>query len=85
MSIQKTKPWKRRVWLNPNRSYDDGYIITSVDTEGDFNLKIADCNRIVDLNVYYSTKSEKKRRIRKMNVLIDELTNLRDAMESIDV
>lgn len=76
MTISKFKTWKKRDWLNPSNTSNNGYIITGQDADGDAELKIADCNRIIDLDLYYSTPRGKKVVIRKLNILRDRINNL---------
>lgn len=80
----KSKAWKKRVWLNPSSSDDNGYVIYGQDEEGDPTLKIADCTRIVSLSLHCYTEKEKKQRIKKLKLIRDACQELIEAMEKIE-
>ena len=79
--LAKIKKWKRRVWLNPLTSGDNGYIITGQETDEEAFLKIADCTRLIELNLWYNSKKEKKDVTKKLNILIKEITFLKERIE----
>ena len=76
-----------RVWLNPEDSYDKGYIIHSVcvdEYEGksfdaiDASLSIADCNRVINLDFSVYSKKQLKERLDKVEMFITELYLLQE-------
>lgn len=82
MSTLDKEWWKTRTWLNPVRSYDDGYMITGKEgRNGNFILQIADCGRIVTLDLYWDCKKVKNLRMKKIDLMIRDLQHLRQKME----
>jgi hypothetical protein len=81
----KIKKWKKRTWLNPLASGDNGYLITGQETDEEGFLKLADCNRIISLNLWFDTKKDKAEVVKKLGILIDDITVLRDKLLEVDV
>lgn len=78
-----------RKWLNPKGTAFVEVISEYEDDNYDagYQVKIADCNRIVTLefDFYGNTVGEKNRkrkaRLRKVNILIDVLSKLKEKLE----
>jgi len=83
----------RRKWLNPSSHEDTGHIkaFVSLDTwpvdgvpchdiEAGFDL--ADCARKVSLDFGCKTEVGALARIKKLNILIDTLTEMRDTIDN---
>ena len=84
----KTKPFKKRVWLNPVNSSDNGYVIWGKDGDGDYELQIADCSRIISLNVSYGAYCEGREKVKglknglkKVQLLLDNLNGLKKVIQ----
>ena len=79
---------RSRKWLNPPASDDTGAIssVVTVDTfvkdskYVDGSIEIRDCGRSITLSFYALTPSALQRKIKKANLLIDEITKFRDAL-----
>lgn len=80
-----------REWLNKASESDTGSIQYSVDLEIyklgskksvniDAYCDIRDCSRKVSLSFYISNKKQMKRRLKKIDKLIDHLSNFRDGL-----
>ena len=79
----KKKTYKSRKWLNPDTT---AFIHTEVEFDYSWGatLKIGDCNRIINLDVYVDDEKAKKRSLKKLNLLRDELSKLITAVEAIN-
>lgn len=76
-----------RKWLNPAGSSHSGYIVARVSNDDGYryaSLKIADCSRIINLSIDTDGKKERRASVRKLNILIDTLVKLRNAVEAWD-
>lgn len=82
-----------RKWLNPKGHWDTGAIQWEVRTSGTIhviegNLSIWDCGRKITLNFSAYNPQDLKQRARKLELLISELEEFREAMgkayETID-
>jgi len=79
--------FRRRSFLNPisttHTSYIDALIESSQDGEykiGSNILTLADCYRVVRIEFFLGNKRERRRSLKKINLLIDILTAFRDAL-----
>ena len=77
-----------RKWLNADKT-KTAFIATELAVEGEgknswswVTLTLKDCTRSATLDMAVSTKAERKRAFKKMDILIEELTNLRKEMVS---
>jgi hypothetical protein len=80
--------FRRRSFLNPtttsHTSYIDAIIESSQDGEyqiGSNVLTLADCRRVVRIEFFLGNKRERRRSLKKINLLIDILTAFRSALE----
>lgn len=78
----------RRSFLNPitttHTSYIDALIESSQDGEyqiGSNVITLADCRRVVRIEFFLGNKRERRRSLKKINLLIDILTAFRSALE----
>ena len=81
MTIKKR--YKSRKWLSPDTT---AFIHTEVgfDFSWGATLKIGDCQRIVNLDVYVDDVKSQKRSLKKLNLLRDEIGKLITAVEAIN-
>jgi len=80
--------FRKRLFLNPVSTSHTSYIYCEAessrdgeDAYGNYLLTIADCRRIVRLEFLLSTKRYRRLSMRKINLLIDTLTQFRGALE----
>lgn len=76
---KKRKHQHKRIWLSPSDPDTQAWAaweIGSYSTEGDMDIKIADCHRSITLGVY------NKRDERKIQKLIDFLTHALETSRS---
>lgn len=82
---KKKKALNIRKYLSPVSSKEGSDIkITATEFNGgyvDAHVSIRDCNRGVTLGFYYEDPKGKVEKIKKLEVLINELTKLRDWMK----
>ena len=82
----------KRSWLNPFASDDTGHAHSSVEffvwrgkkestNEIDASFVLADCYRKVTINLSCDTQKDAKQRIKKLQLLIDHLYGIHDAIE----
>jgi len=81
--------FKRRSFLNPisttHTSYIDAVVESSQNGEykvGSNVLTLADCHRVVRIEFFLGNKRERRRSLKKINLLIDTLTRFRDALST---
>ncbi len=62
-----------------------GFIFTEVehDYSWEAQLKIGDCSRIVSLDVYINDEKDRKKSLKKIDLIISELTKFKSAIEGI--
>ncbi len=77
------KGYNSKKWLNPDTT---AFIHTEVcfDYSWGGTLKIADCSRIVNMDVYIDDEKGRKKTLKKLNIMRDEITNLISAIEDIN-
>ena len=85
-----------RRWLNPLTYVDQqygsqgGFIAIQLRAKGQThygvhsNLRISDCTRSIDLDIDASDPQERDRSVRKLTILVDEITVLRDKLASME-
>ena len=73
-----------RRWLNPKDHSDSGLVHMTVDVDGtpaypyvDAGMDIWDCSRKITLDFSFSNEKEAKQRVEKIDILIQELENLK--------
>ena len=74
ITMSKRKTIHRRRWLKPGDSEAMSYVAYTINSY-DTSVKIADCYKQVSIGVY------NKRDLRKIDVLIEELTKFRELAE----
>jgi len=79
--------YRKRAFLNPisttHTSYIDAIVESSQNGEyqiGSNVLTLADCHRVVRIEFFLGNKRERRRSLKKINLLIDTLTRFRDAL-----
>lgn len=75
--------------LNPVSSHNTGWIKYSVEcgrkeNSADIVLKLADCNRVIDLSLDGWNEEDRSNSVKKVNILIDSLIQLRDTILKVD-
>jgi len=80
--MDKKKLYRSKKWLNPETT---AFMFTEVlfDYSWGATLKMGDCNRIVNFDVYIDDEKARKRTLKKLNLMRDELSNLIGAIEDI--
>lgn len=61
----------------------DSYIHIKTDWPGHFSVRLADCNRVIELSFPAATRSERKRSLAKLNRVIGALERLRAEVERL--
>jgi len=80
--MNKKKPYRSKKWLNPETT---AFIFTEVEFDYSWGatFKMGDCNRMISLDVYVDDEKARKKTLKKLNLMRDELTNLISAVEDI--
>lgn len=71
-------------WLNPTTT---SFVYASIEEGFGYpygELKIADCNRIVTLDLAMSTGKERKATLKKLDLLLGTIQQLRDKIEEVN-
>ena len=74
---------KSKKWIDPNTT---GFIYTKVESDDGYKqaeLKIADCSRIVSLDVYIDSAKARDKTLRKVRLIVEELTKFKDTLETL--
>ena len=69
----------KRSWLNPASSDSTGYVISGISKENNYSygrLKIADCSRIVSLDIDVDDSKQRKQTIKKISIIQNALIDL---------
>lgn len=79
--------FRKRVFLNPTSTGNTSHILTEVESSrsgeykwGTYMLTIADCRRRIQLEFFLGTKRTRRISLAKINLLIDVLTQFREAL-----
>ena len=79
--------FRKRVFLNPTSTGNTSHILTEVESSqsgeykwGTYMLTIADCRRRIQLEFFLGTKRARRISLAKITLLIDVLTQFRDAL-----
>lgn len=79
--------FRKRVFLNPTSTGNTSHILTEVESSrsgeykwGTYMLTIADCRRRIQLEFFLGTRRARRISLAKINLLIDALTQFRDAL-----
>ncbi len=80
--MTNNKKYSSRKWLSPSTT---AFIFTELEFDYGWgaSLKIGDCNRVVRLDVFVDDEKARKKALKKLNLLRNELTNLITAIEGI--
>lgn len=78
----------KRLFLNPTSTGYTSYVLAEVESSqngeykwGHYMLTIADCRRRIQLEFALGTKQARRNSLKKINLLIDVLTQFRDALQ----
>lgn len=79
---------RKRLFLNPISTGYSSFILAEVESSqdgaykwGNYLLTLADCKRIIQYEFFLGTKEARRIALRKINLLIDVLTQFRDALQ----
>jgi hypothetical protein len=79
---------RKRLFLNPISTGITSYILAEIESSrdgaykwGNYLLTLADCKRIIQYEFFLGTKQARRNALRKINLLIDVLTQFRDALQ----
>jgi hypothetical protein len=79
---------KERMAHPPSSTGHTSYILAEVESSdngadkfANYLLTIADCRRSIRLEFFLGTKENRRRSLKKINLLIDTLTRFRDALK----
>lgn len=76
--------FKSRNWLNELRSEDTGAVSVRVEADMygvDAYITLRDCRRQIELDFCFDGEKQLKDRIRKANLLIDSIDQMKDALD----
>ncbi len=78
----KRKAYRSKKWLTPETT---GFIFTEVLFDYNWNatLKIGDCSRIVDLDVYIEDEKARKKTLKKLLLLEKEISTMIAVVKNI--
>ena len=90
MAKKKDKRFNvKRHWLNPPSSSNTGYIISGIEKDGNYvygKLKIADCSKIIELDIYVDDSKQRKEALKKISTIqnaLDELVTQINLIEEV--
>src|ERR1044072_46875 len=79
---------RKRLFLDPISTGITSYILAEIESSrdgaykwGNYLLTLADCKRIIQYEFFVGTKEARRIALRKINLLIDVLTQFRDALQ----
>jgi hypothetical protein len=80
--------FRKRSFLNPAATGHTSFILAEVESSqegaykwGNYLLTLADCKRVIQLEFFLGTKQARRMALRKINLLIDVLSQFRDALQ----
>ncbi len=81
--MAKKKAYRSKKWLTAETT---GFIFTEVEFDYSWGatLKIGDCTKIVSLDVYIDDEKARKKTLKKLNLIRDEIANLILEVEAIN-
>lgn len=85
-SLMKNKYYSRK-WLNSKEgtAYIECYASNDLSSYKDFAFKLADCHKAVTIDLSFHDNKGKTERVKKISLIIDELINLKLAIEKVEV
>ena len=78
--IQAEIVWEYNYGFN-DYEHDNDYDENGAPGEIDYKLKFADCNRIIDFNIYGNSKDNQDNAYRKIDKMIEVLSGFRKGLE----
>ena len=79
--------FRKRSFLNPTSTGHTSFIFAEVESSdggaykwGNYLLTLADCKRVIQFEFFLGTKQARRISLKKINLLIDVLTQFRDAL-----
>ena len=85
-SLMKNKYYSRK-WLNSKEgtAYIECAASNDLSSYKDFGFKLADCHKAVSIDLSFHNNKGKIERVKKLGLIIDELINLKLAIEKVEV
>jgi hypothetical protein len=82
----KNKYYSRK-WLNSKEgtAYIECAASNDLSSYKDFGFKLADCHKAVSIDLSFHNNKGKIERVKKLGLIIDELINLKLAIEKVEV
>jgi hypothetical protein len=81
------KKFYSRKWLNSKEgtAYIECAASNDLSSYKDFGFKLADCHKTVSIDLSFHNNKGKAERVKKLGLIIDELINLKLAIEKVEV
>jgi hypothetical protein len=81
------KKYYSRRWLNSKEgtAFIECSSSNDLSTYKDFSFKLSDCHKIVTIDFSFHNIKTKQERVKKINVMIDELNGLKAEIEKTEV
>jgi hypothetical protein len=81
------KKYYSRKWLNTKEgtAYIECFASNDLSSYKDFTFKLADCHKAVSIDLSFHNNKGKAERVKKLGLIIDELINLKLAIEKVEV
>jgi len=82
-----SKKYYTRKWLNSKEgtAYIECAASNDLSSYKDFGFKLADCHKAVSIDLSFHDNKGKTERVKKLGLIIDELINLKLAIEKQEV
>lgn len=78
-----------RVWFNPRNLDDTGALSWNVQSSrvewANAHLTLRDCSRQIILDFSFGDSVEKKARLKKLDLIMDQLTKMRETLVSVRI
>lgn len=85
--MSKTYTFRKRTFLNPESTNTTSHVLVFVESSRDGENKwggnfliLADCSRSIEFEFCLGNAEHRRLSLKKINLLIDTLTNFRDAL-----
>ncbi len=76
--------YKSKKWIDPNTT---GFIYTLIEHDDGYRsaqLKLADCARIVNFDVFIDSVKARDKTIKKVQLMIDELSKFNEVLKGLN-
>lgn len=87
LGMRVNNKYYSRKWLNQKEgtAFIEASIEDSYSKYKDSTLNISDCNKKISLDFSFHTQKEKKEKLKKLDLLINELKEFKLALEKVTV